>query len=200
MSGGGSKRDCSEGSTLGEPEKNRMCQEAERDQQGKTTPWDTPGQDVCRPMKRPFEDFGGKEHSKRVLVGNCTTPLKKLNEYVVTRMHSSQMSSMLTNGTVAFEKDCGDIILEGSSHTKTSQYDQNKAHASLRRLTRTPGFMKNLLDHLLRGDAATFDLDSEGNVETNIQGYEHVSRQAPLPVCRTITISRDAPGHFASCI
>ena len=45
--------------------------------------------------------------------------------------------------------------------------------------------------------AATFDLDSEGNVETNIQGYEHVSRQAPLPVCRTITTSRDAAGHFA---
>jgi hypothetical protein len=175
MSGRGSKRE-PEGSTLGEPEKKRMCQEAERG------------------------DFGGKEHSKRVCVGKRTTPRKKLKKDLKSRMRGSQVSSMLTNGTMALEEDRGDIILEGSSHTKTSQYAQDKAHASLRRLTRTPGFMENLLDHLLRGDAATFDLDSAWNVETNIQGYEHVSRQAPLPVCRTITISRDAPGHFASCI
>ena len=48
MSGRGSKRDGSEDSTLGEPEKKRMFQEAERGQQGKTTPWDPWRQDVSR--------------------------------------------------------------------------------------------------------------------------------------------------------
>ena len=70
MSGRGSKRAGSEDSTLGEPEKKRMfqeaardqqgnttqaedekklvCQEAARGQQGKTTPWDPWRQDVSR--------------------------------------------------------------------------------------------------------------------------------------------------------
>jgi hypothetical protein len=51
MSGRGSKRE-PEGSTLGEPEKKRMCQEAERGQQGKITLGEPEKKLVCQEAAR----------------------------------------------------------------------------------------------------------------------------------------------------
>ena len=82
-------------------------------------------------------------------------------------MNGSLMSRMLTNGTVALELlPCGDIILEGSSHNKTSQDDQDKAHAALEMLTRKTGFMQNLYDHIQNGDEATFEWPARSNVRS----------------------------------
>ena len=118
-------------------------------------------------MQRPCEDMGGKEHIKSVRVGHRDTQRDEMIENYRRCMNGSLMSRMLTNGTVALELlPCGDIILEGSSHNKTSQDDQDKAHAALERLTRKTGFMENLYDHIQNGDAATFEWPACSNVRS----------------------------------
>ena len=101
-------------------------------------------------------------------------------------------SKFLANGLVTLQLHDGNIIMDGLVREKTSQDAEQKAYDSITALAKIPQFMNQLYKHLVRGDEATFQLDSTGKVDTNVLEYEPVSKQAPPPVFDEVFLFREA--------
>ena len=106
------------------------------------------------------------------------------------RLSNGLFSKMLAIGPVTVQLHGGNITVEGPVCDKTSQDAEQKAHDSIIALAKIPRFMEQLCEHLVRGDEATFQLVSTGNVDTNVKWYETVSKQAPPPVFDEVFLFR----------
>lgn len=129
-------------------------------------------------MKRRCTEGDNKSRSVRVGGGDAARGIDMNN--LADRMRNGMTSRMLTNGTVTIERLSNGIWIEGSVLGKTSQYDQDKAHASMQKLINTDGFLDKLEITLLSGNAAEFELDLFMQVKTNIEGYENELARASL--------------------
>jgi hypothetical protein len=106
------------------------------------------------------------------------------------RLSNGLFSKMLAIGPVTVQLHGGNITVEGPVCDKTSQDAEQKAHDSIIALAKIPRFMEQLCEHLVRGDEATFQLDSTGKVHTNFVEYEPASKQAPPPVFDEVFLFR----------